>query len=101
MKLFTKKTLTKLVAVTALAVSVTAMALPDTERTRIYYSDASHTTVVGEKLTVMCGIGIVNIQLWGSTSSNSVLLTESCGGDDHDSGNETPIHCDFFRDPFC
>ncbi|MCJ8271957.1 MAG: hypothetical protein MJK04_21500 [Psychrosphaera sp.] len=100
MKLFTKKTLTKLVAVTAMAVSVTAMALPDTERTRIYYSDAAHTTTVGERLVVMCGIGVVNHQLWGTTSSYYETTTDSCGGTGGP-GNEDPIHCDYFRDVFC
>ncbi len=70
MKTLTKKTLTKVLAVVGLAVSAAAVALPDEEITKVYYSDASMTTEVGEKLITLCGIGIVNYQVWGSTSSH-------------------------------
>jgi hypothetical protein len=70
MMTFTKKTLTKVLAVVGLAVSAAAVALPNEEITKVYYSDASMTTEVGERLVTLCGIGIANYQVWGSTSSH-------------------------------
>ena len=70
MMTLTKKTLTKVLAVVGLTVSVAAVALPDEEITRVYYSDASMSSQVGEKMVTLCGGGIVNYQVWGVTSSH-------------------------------
>lgn len=76
------------------------MAMPDEETSRIYYSDASKTVAVGEKQVTICGVGIVNVMIWGSTSSHYTTISTPCGGGTGP-GEEDPIHCDYFRDVFC
>lgn len=92
--------LTKFAAAAAITVSAAAMALPDYETARIYYSDASKTTAVGEKQVSLCGVGIVNVMVWGNTSPYYTNVQESCGGGTTIPDDE-PIHCDRIRDIFC
>lgn len=72
------KKLHQSIIVVALAVSFFAVAMPNSECSKIYYSDSSKTTVVGEKLTAMCHSGTVDIQIWGETSDHFEVATETC-----------------------
>ncbi len=97
------KKLSYLAIASTIVFSSLASALPSNERTRIYYSDSTHTVAVGEKLVTLCEVGIVNMMIWGTTSSHYVNEDIPCdtssgsgpGGVPRDSTCESGVDCDF------
>jgi len=64
-----------LVAISALTASAISLAAPSYELDTVYYSDASHTTVVGETNLYCTG----RHSSWGTTSAYKETTSYPCG----------------------
>ena len=56
-----------------------ADAIPNQDKTNVYYSDATFTKAVGEKLVLSC-YGRSGAMIWGKTSNHYKVQSSPCEG---------------------
>lgn len=74
-----------LIAITALTASVVSLAAPSYEVETVYFSDASHTKIVGEYDLYCTG----KHSSWGTTSAYKITSQSPCGH----AGPCSPLGC--------
>ncbi|GAB4201072.1 MAG: hypothetical protein Tsb002_37510 [Wenzhouxiangellaceae bacterium] len=60
--------------------SLNAAALPSHDEEVVYFEDSTMSSIVGEKIVALCGIGRVNQMIFGTTSEYRVVIKTPCPG---------------------